>query len=882
MTLERPFLLILIFALIPLYIYWRRSLAHQHLVRGGAIFTLQNALFVLLVVALVGPVVTWKNYAKYVICAVDVSGSIRSSSHFWDFEDPTLFPDASVSRRGDQCVFLPFGQTTGALHDSPEGVANDDVNPNMTNLASAIAAATALAPEGFTPEVILYTDQTYTSGAVPTAASPHAALHIVTRPGVGAESAQESAQGSNAEGTQIKADAETWIERLEAPAAAHEGEVVGMDVFVRSQSAVGELRLELKRNGESIETQTLVFESPGVRGARFQAAVVPKNADGRLDSQVESRAASHVEWEIRIFPPSESNRQVENDAVSAVTQIIPPQRVLLVGRTPALGKKIESVLAKQFIVPEFCTPDQVPTRLEELQKYGLVLLSNIPISLLQTETMESLERYVRDFGGGLIVLGGNQSFTSGGYRSTPIEEILPVVCEEKTDQEREGLALVLVVDRSESMKKGNAIQLAKDAVKRAINVLGPQDQVGILVFADTSGWVVPIRPLSSKNKETAFKNLEPIRAVSVTNMGPAMEKAALALEEVSAQRKHIILMTDGVSNPDEFERIARRIHESGITISTIALGDEAEPNLLADIAKIGNGKSYICTKADDMPQIFTSETASVAKLGVIEGKTPVRQISSIPGFLNFDFTTLPPLLGYVQTLAKPECRVIFESASGDPLLCWRRCGRGVVVAFTSDMESHWIETWSNNWGDFSKFWGRLVSHAMREGNQYDFRIRWEFQNDWLVVYLNTPLGKQLERAPELSFSDGEKITMHPIFPGVFMGKTKVGLGEMRTFCVRAQSDGLPYEWSATAVQSFTDEYRPDRQKDASQTLEALAQQTGGSVNPNMATIFSTEKPDAETPFVLQTLPFWRFFLLLSILVWIAEIGLRRAQLKAHD
>ena len=40
--------------------------------------------------------------------------------------------------------------------------------------------------------------------------------------------------------------------------------------------------------------------------------------------------------------------------------------------------------------------------------------------------MEVARTYVQDLGGGLIMLGGDQSFGLGGYYKTTIEEILPV------------------------------------------------------------------------------------------------------------------------------------------------------------------------------------------------------------------------------------------------------------------------------------------------------------------------------------------------------------------------------------------------------------------------------------------------------------------------
>ena len=71
--LERPYWLVLILVLVPLWLHWRKGLTRQSRLRACTILTLRAAVVLLLTAALVGPVVTWKNCAKYVVCAVDVS-----------------------------------------------------------------------------------------------------------------------------------------------------------------------------------------------------------------------------------------------------------------------------------------------------------------------------------------------------------------------------------------------------------------------------------------------------------------------------------------------------------------------------------------------------------------------------------------------------------------------------------------------------------------------------------------------------------------------------------------------------------------------------------------------------------------------------------------
>ncbi|MDO4584402.1 MAG: VWA domain-containing protein [Planctomycetia bacterium] len=821
--LEQPFWSILILAWLPIFWYWRKRLGKETLWHSGLILVLRCVVVLFLVVAMVSPVCTWKNLARYVVCAMDVSGSIRTSDTFWNLEDASQFPEVDTSR-GDVRVYVPYARTMGVRQTRAEAILEASPDPSATDLSAVLAASVAMTPEDYVPEVVLYTDGTYNRGLEPRWMG-NVPLRVV----------RHAPAGANGK-------AETWIERIEAPTSAFSGEVVAVEAFFQATEAVGEWNAELLRNGESVETQTVVFEEAGVRGVCFQATAKPKSEE------------SLVEWEVVLHLRAEQNQMTENDRLTMVTQIVPPRRILLVERSPQLGARLADVLKKEFLEVQSCLPEEVPQNLEGLKAYDLLILANTPVSRIPVGVLKAIEAYVTQWGGGLLVVGGNQSFTAGGYHATPMERILPVICLEEGKTQREGLGLVLVVDRSESMKRGNAIELAREAVKRALDVLGPQDQVGVLVFADTSGWVVPICSLTQENKKQAFENIDKIRAVSVTNMGPALEKAFRALQEMSAVRKHLIVMTDGISNPDHFGALAEKFHQAGVTLSTIALGNEAEPNVLADMATIGKGKAYRCTDPESLPQIFTAETASAAQIGVVEGQTPVRQISSLPAFLHFDFTQVPPLLGYVQTRAKIGSRTIFETASGSPLLCWWNCGRGKVVAFTSGVESHWMETWSTGWKDFGRFWGRLVNHAIRKETD-GFQVRLAFQGDGMNVLLQVPSGKELAENPQWTL-EGESRSLKPVAPGVYADRILVESGKRYPVAISAGE----FTWQGIAVPPFSEEYRPDRQKNAMPALERMVEET----NQNPVT------------YVSQTLPFWSFFVFLAMVTWLVEIGFRRA------
>src|SRR5262249_56667903 len=117
------------------------------------------------------------------------------------------------------------------------------------------------------------------------------------------------------------------------------------------------------------------------------------------------------------------------------------------------------------------------------------------------QQMVLVRDYVRDQGGGLIMIGGEESFGLGGFDRTPLEEALPVTMEVKQKIEIPSLAVMLVIDRSGSMAMGmkdndkvNKLEVAKEAAHLVVDLLDERNEVGILSFDTEFVWHVPITP----------------------------------------------------------------------------------------------------------------------------------------------------------------------------------------------------------------------------------------------------------------------------------------------------------------------------------------------------------------------------------------------------
>src|SRR5439155_13448403 len=127
-------------------------------------------------------------------------------------------------------------------------------------------------------------------------------------------------------------------------------------------------------------------------------------------------------------------------------------KVLLVESQPLLAAPLAEALKGENVDVEVLSPAKLPDRSEALSAYELVILSNVPAEAMPPARMDALRGYVHDLGGGLIVVGGDQSLTAGRYRHTSLEEALPVLSEPGKPKPKPTLAMVLILDISGSME----------------------------------------------------------------------------------------------------------------------------------------------------------------------------------------------------------------------------------------------------------------------------------------------------------------------------------------------------------------------------------------------------------------------------------------------
>ena len=826
LEIAQPFRLAALVVLPLLLCYWWWGLPGFAAWQRSASLAIRVLLVVMLVAALCGVELKTISRQLFVVFAVDESLSISDASRKAAGE----FIDEALQHAADnRSARLPFALGPG-----------EGARRNGTNLAAAIAAAEAATRSGYVPRVVLLSDGNQTAGdALSASTAALMPVWTVPLPGIPEE--------------------EVYVSAIETKAEVRRGEPFFVDVVVQStQEGEGTVRLLEATQPVATETRHV---TRGENRFRFHH-VLRGQSEAVLTADVDGFA----------------DTLTENNRASTLVLITDMPRVLLIEGRPGSTRPLAAALKQQYIDVETRPPAEMPDRPADLEDYELVMLSNVPAASLTTAQMEAVGGYVRDLGGGLIVIGGDRALTAGGYRETVLEEILPVRCEVGKDRPQSSLAMVLVIDRSESMK-GKSIELARQATRLAVEKLAAGDQVGVIAFEDDSRWVSPVQPCS--DKRPVLERIDTITAGGGTNLYPAMEKAYLALHEAFADRKHMIVLSDGLSHPGDFQALAKEIAASGITVSTVAVGEQSARQLLQDIARGGKGQYYYCRDAAGLPRVFALEATTAGKVGIVEELISPQAVKTEEVLPDLQPSDLPSLLGYVQTIAKPNGRLVLRAENGDPLLAWWPCGRGRSVVFTSAVQNAWAPLWLE-WPGLGPFWGRLVRHAMRDDDPQGFALNLERKNDRARLTLDAVDGEDqyingAEGTLEIvdPHNRSRQVPLVQAAPGRYTAVFATpGPGPYRLEA-KLSRDGRPiYARRRGLVVGYPDELRL-RPADTD-LLRSIAETSGGRYDPRPADVFAPPQQS-----VRRTTPCWPYLLTLAALIFLVDLALKRIDLAGR-
>lgn len=589
----------------------------------------------------------------------------------------------------------------------------------------------------------------------------------------------------------------------------------------------------------------------------------------------------------------EGDPRPENNTTYAAVRVFPAPRALIVTENSALAA---TLAAATGLATDLLTPAELPTTLTGLEPYQVIILHNFLATALTDAQMRALKDFTTQLGRGLIFTGGRNAYTLGGYKDTLLEPLLPVRLEPPPRPQKSNLTFVLAFDRSSSMGQnpGSAsdrnkvpLNLAREAALRAIETLGPDDYLGLLAFSDDANWIIPLGP-AADGKARALEALTRVTASGGTSIYNALTEAVNGLLGAqTTQTRHLLLLSDGQSadgSLEDFLTLAQFAHAQGITLSTIALGPDADQELMSQLAQAGGGRYYPVLQPTDLPKILVNESQAARGDNLVEGEIhPEEGDPNHPILSGLRLGLMPALTGYNALQPKPEAEnVLVAPDFGDPLLAVWQYGLGRVVAYTGDLGEEWgtaLAAW-NHWGDL---WRNILLYALPDPALGPGQVEVEVlpETVHLTAQLQTPTGVPLNGLQVIyTYADAEEnaqsypmsqtapgqyeLTLPRLPEGVYRGVVnyKPDDAQTRIDIAAPLVINAPDEWTTNAATASP----------SASPLEQWATATGGTFT-DWATL--NAPPPPAPPVALTPQQTLSRFLLALLLLWPIEIALRR-------
>lgn len=568
----------------------------------------------------------------------------------------------------------------------------------------------------------------------------------------------------------------------------------------------------------------------------------------------------------------------ENNEYVHTAHIRGEPRILYVEGEMRSRHFLERALGDEEFDVETRSPAGVPTTSDEIDAFDLVLLSDVHADDFSDQQMALFDNYVRQMGGGLVMTGGEDSFGSGGWQGTVVEDLMPVSFESQEQHDTPSLAVLLVIDRSGSMSEHRRIELAREAARAAVRELEDDAEVGILAFDHEVTTITPIQPVA--NRARILNQIDRIQIRGGTDIARALDASYEKIAFNPARVRHVILLTDGISPEDNiFTEIMPSMRIEDITVTTVAVGQGSETSLMRRVADAGNGRFYFTDRPYAVPQIFIDETRAVSQSSLIEEPIQAQVTGRAQFMQGIDWDQAPYLMGYVSTTPRPEADILLTTDDGDPLLARRRVGMGQTIAFTSDIKNRWGANWVR-WSGYPQLWRQLVRDTMRTDDRDHLPMRTEIVQDRgrVVVDAIGPDDRfinDLDSTLDITDPDGEtrQVDLHQIAPGRYETTFELGaygsyeLTATHTrggdnFAVSHNSLAYPYPRGLSFTQPNT------------ALVEQAVELASGTLNPDPAQLFD---PDGEE--VRYRRQLWPYFAGLALLLLILDLGMRRVRLS---
>lgn len=777
--------------------------------------TLRYVTYVLIVLAMCGPVIEMESRGGTLVVVADRSCSMP----FYDSRDEAernrqqgIVGDLLKSKdRGEnRLAVVSFGSNT-ALELSPHheefGGFIHKIDGDGSDLTAAIEKGVSFIPKDG-GRLLLLTDGRWT-GRDPKQLASYLAGHGIA---------------VDYQLWERKSSGDTAIARISVPSRVIEGESFLLSAWVHSPVSQ-EIRFKLSR-GEHVIGSGARTVSSGLTRLTFRDRAL-KSGTNTYVLEVAGNGDDPVP---------------ENNKARMLVDILGGKPILCVSAKPGSGlarKLIESNLRVRSITPPECS-----FSLEELSGFAAVILENIPAQDLGEEAMENLALWVKESGRGLMVTGGQNTYAPGGYFRSALDPILPLSMELRKEHRKLGLAIVVALDRSGSMGAPaggrTKMDLANLAAVQVLDLLTAMDEFGVLAVDTEAHIIVPLSP-AEKARRARGEILRIAAGGGGIYVFEALAGASRLLLSAEASTRHVILFADvdDAEEPGKYQELLLACRNDNITVSVVGLGvptDHNDATLLRDIAHKGKGRCFFTDKPEELPRLFAQDTFVLARSAFVEESTAVSTTPELLSLTGKKFSPPAAIGGYNLCYLRPSARVamITRDKYQAPVVAAWQVGLGRVLCYTGEADGKYTGAIAA-WGEVGEFFASLARWTAGEENKLpgDMAVTQATRKGICTVHLHLDPARQqhFEALPELSILRGsagektrvEKMKMRYLSPGTLSAEIPLHGKEtiLPTLAVSDVAVGL-----APVCLPYSPEYEPVDTEPA-QSLKVLARATGG-------------------------------------------------------
>ncbi len=369
---------------------------------------------------------------------------------------------------------------------------------------------------------------------------------------------------------------------------------------------------------------------------------------------------------------------LENNVYYKTVQVLPKPKVLYVTEK---DPKFLGMIYRTYNVED---KENIP---DDISSYSAVIIDDLNVDKLESKT-DILSDYVIE-GGGLFVIGGENSFDKGDYKGSMFETILPVKVGEAGFGGEMATSIVIVIDISESTGQdfsrksaSKKVDVEKSLALEIMDGISLYDKVGVVAF-NHRAYILSRLGVLGEIENNITKKISTLYDTGGTLVYSGLKQAQFLLDG-SLGSKNIILISDGVDSiPSLSLNLAEEFGDKNIRLYTVGIGEATNRAFLQTLAIKTGGEYFEPTETQKLNILFKER-----------GEMPVADIASVVLFNNNHFITKnleinADITGYNQVVKKSAAQMLVSMGDGKPIISVWQFGLGRVAVLSTDDGSLW-------------------------------------------------------------------------------------------------------------------------------------------------------------------------------------------------